>query len=174
MLNVYDLTQSCLVGAFNQAALVLIRGGIFHVAVEVWQREYSFGFSDWGTGVACAMPRRDTSHTYRGSVQLGLTDFSAKECHTVVARLALADDWQGRQYNSLAHNCTHFARELVSHLGAAPVPDWVDRLCRAAEGFVAPLDATLIACWSRHQDSGEKCEMWSDFSPPNMVCKDEI
>eukprot|EP00419_Tripos_fusus_P069743 CAMPEP_0172880922 /NCGR_PEP_ID=MMETSP1075-20121228/116218_1 /TAXON_ID=2916 /ORGANISM="Ceratium fusus, Strain PA161109" /LENGTH=63 /DNA_ID=CAMNT_0013733249 /DNA_START=1 /DNA_END=189 /DNA_ORIENTATION=- len=62
----------------------------------------------------------------------------------VVARLAFAEQWQGKEYNSLAHNCTHFARCLVSDLGVAPVPDWVDRLGRVAEGFVAPLDATLV------------------------------
>jgi len=165
MLNVYDLSQSCFVGAFNKAALVLVQGGIFHVAVEVFLREYSFGSTQLGSGVACIEPRRDTSHTYRGSVQLGQTELSARECRTVVKRLAVAEDWQGRQYNSLAHNCTHFARELVSVLGVAPVPDWVDRLGRVAEG-------TLVACWSGSRDTCK--ELWSDFSPPDMVSRTDI
>mmetsp|Transcript_93768 Transcript_93768/g.180931 ORF Transcript_93768/g.180931 Transcript_93768/m.180931 type:complete len:268 (-) Transcript_93768:4-807(-) len=157
-LNVYDVTRSCLVGAFNHASLLLIKGGIFHVAVEVWHREYSFGSGDRGSGVACKKPRRDTDHTYRRSVELGQTELSAKECQTVAKRLAMAEDWQGRRYNTLVHNCTHFARKLVSELGVTPVPDWVDRLGRVAEGLIAPLDAALVACWTRRQDSIEQSE----------------
>jgi len=150
VLNVYDLSRNSFVGAFNKAALVLMRGGIFHVAVEVWRREYSFGFSEWGTGVGRMTPRRDTSHTYRGSVQLGRTAFSKQECDRITARLAAQEEWQGTQYSTLAHNCTHFAHELVSDLGVAPVPDWVDRLGRVAEGCVAPFNAaTLVDPWHR-------------------------
>mmetsp|Transcript_30710 Transcript_30710/g.60314 ORF Transcript_30710/g.60314 Transcript_30710/m.60314 type:complete len:330 (-) Transcript_30710:88-1077(-) len=150
MLNVYDVSRSCLVGAFNQAALPLIDSGLFHVAIEVWQHEFAFGYKENDTGVFCIEPHTDAMHRYRCSVKLGTTDFSEKQCLELVERLA--EDWHGSCYHGINRNCTHFARVLAAELGVAEFPDWVDSFGRAAEGWVAPVDLGLC-CKSSSQQS---------------------
>jgi len=150
MLNVYDVSRSRLVGAFNQAALPLIDCGLFHVAIEVWQHEFAFGYREDDTGVFRIEPQTDSMHRYRCSVDLGVTHFSEAECVDIVERLAALDYWHGSCYNGINRNCTHFARALAAEFGVAEFPDWVDSFCRAAQGWVTPVD-------ERFQDLGFRC-----------------
>jgi len=131
VLHVYDVTNFNAVKALNRAILPLGGGGAFHVGVEVWQKEYSYGFRSVGTGVTKVSPCGDPGHQFQGSVELGHTYLSQGAVTKLVSEMAV--QWQGCDYHMIRHNCMHFAAALVEKLGAGPLPAWVDRLPRAAE-----------------------------------------
>jgi len=138
ILNVYDLTNSGFVGGFNRLASVLGTGGAFHVGLQVWSEEWSFGQSDSGTGVMKKTPRKDGRHAYKMSVPLG----SCKLHYTQLRRLLaeMEKDWTGDSYHILHRNCCHFAAELLTRLGARAMPDWVCSFNQSVEHFVAPFE----------------------------------
>lgn len=144
-LNVYDLTKSPLMEALNQVSLTLVGGGAFHVGIEVWGHEWFYGFKQNGSGVTSVMPCKDGAHHFRGSVQLGCTSCSKAEVEELIQQLASAAEWQGTCYHDIMHNCCHFARALAAHVGVGPLPGWVDRLGRTAEGLLAPVDKDSLA-----------------------------
>uniref|UniRef100_A0A7S2VQH2 PPPDE domain-containing protein n=1 Tax=Zooxanthella nutricula TaxID=1333877 RepID=A0A7S2VQH2_9DINO len=106
--------------------------GAFHGAVEVYGREWSYGWSDEGTGVFSSPPKRCPLHAYRESVCLGSTDMSRRD----VAQLLRQLEWPGDEYNLIRHNCCHWCEEFCRHLDVEPPPAWLNNL--AAE--VAKLD----------------------------------
>ncbi|CAE7347939.1 unnamed protein product, partial [Symbiodinium necroappetens] len=44
---------------------------------------------------------------------------------------ALAQDWQGEDYDILHRNCCHFSDMLCRRLGVGPIPDWITNLAGA-------------------------------------------
>eukprot|EP00191_Tetraselmis_sp_GSL018_P020665 CAMPEP_0177586064 /NCGR_PEP_ID=MMETSP0419_2-20121207/4861_1 /TAXON_ID=582737 /ORGANISM="Tetraselmis sp., Strain GSL018" /LENGTH=132 /DNA_ID=CAMNT_0019075907 /DNA_START=92 /DNA_END=491 /DNA_ORIENTATION=- len=76
-LHVYDVTNT----AYDQANHFIMRmnnltrdisvGGLFHGAVEVYGREWSFGFCEEGSGVYACIPKLNRQYTYRETVPLG-------------------------------------------------------------------------------------------------------
>lgn len=134
-LNVYDLTRWRFVEAYNRRVLPL-GAGVFHVGIEVFGCEYQFGFRSEGTGVTKSKPGKDSSHRFRGSINLGRTRLTKTEVEAIV--LELAKEWRGRHYNVLRRNCAHFAHITAQRLGVKPLPDWVDQLPRFAARALRP------------------------------------
>jgi len=141
LLSVYDLTTSRVVEYYNRSAVQLGAGGAYHVAIEVYHQEWNFGFTIAGTGVAAVHPGGHPAHRFFKSVPLGLTDLSKEEVHAAVQ--VLMKEWQGDSYHCLKRNCCGFAKELAERLGVDPLPKWVDRLSRTAEGLLTPVDKFL-------------------------------
>lgn len=48
-------------------------GGVFHGAVELNGKEWSFGYCDDGSGVYACLPKLNPQYTYRESVPMGVT-----------------------------------------------------------------------------------------------------
>lgn len=141
-LSIYDMTQLRALQLLNQVVQPL-GGGVFHVGVVVWEKEYSYGCTLAGTGLAQMGPGRDPGHQFHSSVHVGYTKLSQKEVEQLVA--SMADMWQGPKYHYLKHNCTHFARTLMEKLGSCTMPDWVDSLARSAMQAVSPFDYVFSA-----------------------------
>eukprot|EP00927_Polykrikos_kofoidii_P017827 TRINITY_DN18168_c0_g1_i1.p1 TRINITY_DN18168_c0_g1~~TRINITY_DN18168_c0_g1_i1.p1 ORF type:complete len:509 (+),score=70.76 TRINITY_DN18168_c0_g1_i1:88-1614(+) len=139
-LNIYDATLCRLVEVFNDVALAL-GGGAYHVGVEVHLQEWSFGQSDYGTGISSVRPRRHHSHRFRNSERIGFTRLTSRETSAVVAELA--DSWPGNKYHLFQKNCIHFAQAFCKRLGCSPVPSWVDSMCRSMLAVTLPLDRLL-------------------------------
>ena len=99
-------------------------GGAFHVGVEVYGAEWSYGVY----GVACDPPRSETAHVYECSVFVGATAKNQEEVAQVLFRLC--QEWPGRNYDVLSHNCCSFGRKFVENLGVGPMPLWIDRFAR--------------------------------------------
>lgn len=128
-LHVYDAGGTEMVKNVN-SFLREFGTGAFHSAVEVYGKEWSFGFThDGSSGIFCCPPRRCKTHSYREALSLGDTSLSQNEVEELLAKLAL--DWRGAQYDVLRRNCTHFSEEFCRHLGVGPCPDWVGNIALA-------------------------------------------
>lgn len=127
LLHVYDINETLQVA--NQLLAFTIReaalGGAFHVGVEVFGAEWSYGVN----GVSSSTPRTVDGHVYRGTVILGRTtliDFT-REVHV------MCRTWLGSEYDLIGQNCCSFAAALCQRLGVGPLPPWVDRFARALQ-----------------------------------------
>lgn len=125
-LHVYDLNEGFQKAnellSFSWESLAV--GGAFHVGVEVFGSEWSFGSS----GVRSALPRAAEGHVYNSSVCLGATKLDQIGFAAMLGQLCR--QWRGAQYHLLARNCCSFAMELCLRLGTEPVPAWITRLPR--------------------------------------------
>ena len=132
-LNVYDVGRTSIVQQFNQVSVVWLgQSGLFHVAVEVYGREWSFGKTavPTETGIFCCEPRANPDHNYRCTVELQPTSLSRA---AIEARLrTTADTWVGGKYDLLRKNCVHFCEQMAHMLAAGPLPQWVMKSSKAA------------------------------------------
>mmetsp|Transcript_13474 Transcript_13474/g.29722 ORF Transcript_13474/g.29722 Transcript_13474/m.29722 type:complete len:385 (-) Transcript_13474:152-1306(-) len=135
-LNVYDLSKSSLVGFWNRTAAGLGVGGAFHVGVEIFDQEWSYGWTQTGSGIACCPPYRHPNHVFLVSVPLGQICCSRLE---LLSALRSMGSWSGTDYNVIHHNCIHFAEALVDHLGVGPLPRWVATLSKHMEAVTSPI-----------------------------------
>ena len=54
-------------------------GGVFHGAVEISGKEWSFGFCENGSGVYACLPKLNSAYTYRETIEMGKTDVGIKQ-----------------------------------------------------------------------------------------------
>jgi len=98
--------------------------------VEVYGAEWSFGYTDdGGSGIFSCDPGECGEHTYREAVAMGAT--CLREEDVILLLSALAQDWQGEDYDILHRNCCHFSDTLCRRLGVGPIPDWITNLAGA-------------------------------------------
>merc|ERR1719356_746111 len=74
LVHVYDVGDEELVKKVNRISTVsdkVLIGGVFHAGVEVYGREWGYGFTEDGSGVYYCDPRCNTQHTYKATVNLG-------------------------------------------------------------------------------------------------------
>eukprot|EP00971_Amphidinium_carterae_P340443 6478793-Amphidinium_carterae.1 len=117
-------------------------------SIEVYGVEWSYGFTQTsGTGVSMCKPRAHPMHAYRQTVEMGQTRCTEEQASDIVQELL--DQWDGRDYHLLKHNCLDFCNALLKKLGLGPIPAWVDRYGRAAESvgkvMYTPISAAKIA-----------------------------
>ena len=141
-LHVYDLGESRALAGLNSRAL-----GAFHVAVEVYGYEWSYGWNDDGeTGVFACEPKQCEMHTYRESISMGNTTLSREQVNTLLDKLE--PTWLGANYDMIARNCCHFSREFSIGLGVGEIPRWLYRLAdagAAVEGGLKAIKAKLAS-----------------------------
>ena len=69
-LHVYDVSHDKRIRRVNDVTKATWAGGIFHAAIEIYGREYSFGFSNRQlSGIFAGKPRRCPMHRYRELVE---------------------------------------------------------------------------------------------------------
>ena len=134
-LHVYDLAHSRALSGFNSRAL-----GAFHVAVEVYGYEWSYGWNDEGeTGVFACEPKLCEMHTYRESLSMGTTTLSRDQVNSLLDKLEPA--WLGDDYDMTARNCCHFSNEFCVQLGVGEIPRWLYRLADAGAAVEEGLES---------------------------------
>ncbi|CAK0867264.1 unnamed protein product, partial [Prorocentrum cordatum] len=128
-LHVYDLLPA---GANDLSLHVGL--GLFHVGVEVFGVEWSYGLTDPDpslppvTGVYPVEPTMRTPSRHRERIWLGPVRMKgAREVWSLLGSLACK--WLGREYHPFRHNCIHFCAELCECLG---VQDRVTNIQHAA------------------------------------------
>ncbi|KAG0593149.1 hypothetical protein M758_1G300900 [Ceratodon purpureus] len=149
-LHVYDVTNSGNVRA-NSAIMNLNKvmrggiglGGIFHGAVEVYGKEWSFGYCENGSGVFSCPPKANPMYTYRESVSLGKTELSPLGVQNAIRELMRG--WPGSGYDLLSHNCNHFCDEFCGKLGPGvqKLPLWVNRFANAGDAAIEAAENTM-------------------------------
>lgn len=131
LLHVYDITESSFLRTANQ----LLSGfgtGAFHVGVEVYGWEWSFGDASEGTGVFYCKPRSCGRRQYRETVTVGTTALSAVQVDSVIRQME--KEWRGDCYNLFRRNCVHFCKALCRKLVRnAQVPPYISSLSGAGE-----------------------------------------
>ena len=92
-LNVYDLHP------YNQY-LHSLGFGAYHSAVEIFGREYSFGFHDTtDTGVFSMMPKNVPNAVFRESIEVGNIYLTYNQFNLILNQLKA--DWTGNKYHLL-------------------------------------------------------------------------
>lgn len=128
-LQIYDAGGTEMVKNVN-TLLRAVGTGAFHTGVEVYGKEWSFGFTnDGSSGIFSCPPRCCKTHAYREAVPMGETDLSQVEVEELLMRLA--SNWRGAHYDVLRRNCTHFSEEFCRKLGVGPIPAWVGNIALA-------------------------------------------
>lgn len=129
VLHVYSLSDSLVFAnrilAFAGPGAV---GGGFHVGVEAFGSEWSYG----RCGVQADPPRTQKCHVYQCSVHLGHTPLNVAQFARILHDVA--QRWRGNDYDIIGHNCCVFARELIAALRVGDMPAWVDRFARIIDG----------------------------------------
>jgi hypothetical protein len=133
LLNVYDVSD----GAFERINKVftagnnVLVGGVFHAGVEIYQKEWCYGVTEYGrSGVAAVYPRSHPQHTYRCTVPIGETPLNEEEVLQLCRRLS--EEWPGHEYDLIHHNCLSFCNAALKELvEGGRIPGWVDRAARA-------------------------------------------
>lgn len=126
LLHIYDVGHSSTIKHLNNATELAV-GGIFHGALQVYAREYSFGGTkNSQSGIFACMPTKCPMHTYRETVYLG-DCYLPKNCVKAILS-SLVPSFNGTSYDLLRKNCCHFCDELAIELGVGPTPAWTSRL----------------------------------------------
>lgn len=148
LVNIYDLNQRMTRAndflAFSMDKLAV--GGIFHVGVEVFGAEWSYGMC----GVTAEPPRTTTSHVYNCSIQLGNTNLEQTEFAGLIH--AMCQAWHGAQYDILSHNCCSFATDLCEHLQVGQMPPWINRFARLLHRGRAATKTIVSRWWTSGAD----------------------
>jgi len=137
MLNVYDVSNNPRIQTLNNTTKSIGYGGIFHAAIEIQGKEYSFG----GTvnkktkisGVFQCARKKCPMHHYRESVFLGDCELNSQQVQSILR--GLRPKWMARSYNVFRKNCAFFSREFAIELGVGDLPEWVFSLATTAESI---------------------------------------
>ena len=124
-LHVYDVTKRSNVQNVNALLKPMGMGGLYHAAIEIHGREYSFGGSQdsQGTGIYAYLPKQCPWHNYRESVYLGECELSKKQVRAVLK--SMEPRWMATSYNLFRKNCCGFSEEFAKELGVNTLPRWL-------------------------------------------------
>lgn len=163
-LSVYDLGTSIAVSGVNDA-LRLLGTGLFHIGVDVYNKEWSYAvevtehgtIASGVTGVFWCVPRTCTGYSFRESVPLGCTYLSEDQVDQLMERLSRA--WVTEEYNVLSRNCCHFAQELCYMLGVGSIPGWTTNMSEALKpSFEHSWQVPVISCFGSVNGSRSETE----------------
>ena len=129
--HIYHVSTEGWVQGMNEWLPRSVLGGVYHAGVEVWGKEYWYG---WGpgsnSGVTACAPKQNLQHTYFKSVDVGVTREGRRELDELLRQLKI--EWTGQDYHAIKRNCCHFCDALLSRLNVQPLPPWVNRLARVS------------------------------------------
>jgi len=125
VINLYELSPAF---AFvNRNFLLPSKLGIFHVAVEAYNLEWSFAYrgpQDQMTGVVQCSPRRLRSYVFRESLKVGWCDLDEKNFKKEVR--SLCGQWRSNSYHLTRRNCLMFVEAFIERIGLGhQFPEWL-------------------------------------------------
>ena len=155
LLNVYDVSTNAKIKNLNRYIKATMGAGIFHAAIEVYGKEYSFGGTltkdSKVTGVFSSNPKSCPMHHYRESVYLG--DCHLSKMHVEQILGYLKPNWLASSYNVFKKNCCHFSKEFSIQLGVGDIPGWVYTLAESASIFEPYLEQLKTQLRNNPQNS---------------------
>lgn len=163
-LHIYDIFE----GAATKVNQLLkpIGTGVFHGAVEIYGKEWSYGYIDEGSGVFSGPPKACPFYTYRESVDMGETNMSEAEVAKLVEEMR--GTWAGVDYDLLRRNCCTFSNAFCEKLGVGEIPKWVNNLAGAGatvqDGFKmvhSKAQVTAIVAAAKANEIDEKYQIRS-------------
>lgn len=169
VLHIYDVSTDPSIGEVNKI-LVAMGTGAFHGGVEVYNKEWSYGYTAKGSGVFCCEPKGCTAHIYRESIVMGDTKLNPKEVGAVLEKMM--EEWPGTDYNLLRKNCVIFSDTFCQKIGVGNVPPWVTNLAGAGatlENGAQQAQATAIMAAAKAGEIDEKYKISSKASEAASV-----
>jgi len=128
-LSVYELNGA---RALNAVAEAVGLGGAYHVGIEVYWLEWSFGWNVKGTGVHVVPVAQSKIGTFKERISLGKTPLPPHLVFNVLA--GMRSEWIGQEYHYLRRNCGHFCAELARRLCVpGEIPEWVTSLAETGD-----------------------------------------
>jgi len=140
ILHVYGLFKSK-VGTSMNEVLSHFNIGAFHVGVEVYGKEWSYGASH--PGVFAVAPRGHSGHAYQESISMGHTTKSAAEV-MLLLRQFVKEEWASQHYDLLRHNCVNFSEAFCRHLGVSPIPQHITSLAEVGASIFHPVQSVGV------------------------------
>lgn len=122
-LSVYSLNGA---SAMNKVTELAGLGGAYHVGIEIFCLEWSFGWTPLHTGVHNVYAGCSEAGTFKERILLGQTPCSPHAILGIIG--AMREAWPGTSYHMLRRNCAHFSMELVRQLEVREFPEWVNSL----------------------------------------------
>lgn len=151
-LHIYDVSNDYRVANFNSLAKSF-NGGIYHAAVEIYGREYSFGGSKRNTtGIFACKPRKCPMHRYRESLYLGDCDLSLKQVNQILRKMK--PEWMAPTYDLFRNNCCFFSREFVTELGVGTIPEWIYSLANVGAAIDDFYKSSNSSCIKEKKETG--------------------
>lgn len=136
--HVYNLRG---VGNANDTLQSLGLGGAYHIGIELFGVEWSYGWlasQNPSSGVYAVLPMRSPVGIYRESISLGhITTHSARDTWRLLSHIA--GRWLGTEYHPFSHNCLHFCKDICRRLGIPEPPGWTHRLADVADTLLTPI-----------------------------------
>eukprot|EP00928_Gymnodinium_smaydae_P035672 TRINITY_DN25069_c0_g1_i1.p1 TRINITY_DN25069_c0_g1~~TRINITY_DN25069_c0_g1_i1.p1 ORF type:complete len:379 (-),score=72.88 TRINITY_DN25069_c0_g1_i1:237-1373(-) len=114
-LSVYEL--------YGTAGVGMVVGKLYHVGVEVYWLEWSYGAGDAGTGVFPCQIGECTLGRFEQRVPLGRTPYTPQGVLRIIGEMR--PQFQAQDYELLSRNCQVFSIMLCKKLRVDPVPGWV-------------------------------------------------
>mmetsp|Transcript_7246 Transcript_7246/g.22682 ORF Transcript_7246/g.22682 Transcript_7246/m.22682 type:complete len:264 (-) Transcript_7246:31-822(-) len=127
-LSVYELHGATMVNTVTEAVGL---GGAYHVGLEVYWLEWSYGFSEKGTGVHVVHVGTSRQGVFKQRLPLGRTQCKPHDVMAILSELRRA--WRGQEYDLLRRNCVHFCTELAWRLQVHAIPGWVGSLAATGD-----------------------------------------
>lgn len=133
-MHIYEIGQ--LPSGVNRWLESMGLAGAWHVGIEVFGREYSYGVEeDLETGISIQIrPKGHPIHRYRRSMSLGFTPLAQYSVKKLMKELDR--EWLSSEYHPLRRNCISFAEELCKRLGVRKVPDHICSLPRTLSSLL--------------------------------------
>lgn len=126
--HIYEVGRHCCTEYLNKV-FVACGTGAFHAGVEVLGSEWSYGYTEDGTGVFRCEPKLCNPHRYRMSIDMDVCVEPEERVHKVID--TVKGYWQGAGYDLMRINCCHFADTLCRTLAVGVLPQWVTNLAAA-------------------------------------------
>jgi len=139
-ISIYELKGA---SALNTVMETVGLGGAYHVGVEVYWLEWSYGFTDRGSGVHAV--HAGTSHMGElvERISLGRTPLRPEEVLRILA--TMRNEWRGEDYHYLRNNCGHFCETLIHRLCVpGKIPGWVTSLAESADSLTSWIGVDLF------------------------------
>lgn len=135
-------------------------GGIYHIGLEISGVEWSYGYSEKGSGIFAVEPRKCSLGPFNEQVLLGDSKLRPDDVIRILHRLRL--EWNGSDYNVMNHNCVVFSRELLSELlPETKLPEYATTLVDTASFVAGKPKRTRLSNESVF-GSAEKELMWKE------------
>ncbi|KAJ8613225.1 hypothetical protein CTAYLR_004514 [Chrysophaeum taylorii] len=127
-LHVYDVGHTQTIANLNRVGELTV-GGVFHCAIQVYSKEYSFGGTKRNqSGIFASNPTKCPLHSYRESYYLG--DCYLPKAQVTAILQGLIPRWKGNTYDIIRKNCCSFSDEFTIELGVGQLPSWTNRLAK--------------------------------------------
>lgn len=129
--------------ALNAVTEKIGLGGAYHLGIEVYWLEWSYGLKSGGTGVHVVPIGRSPMGVFKERVSLGRTPLPPHEVFNILAHMRC--EWRGQDYHLLRQNCGHFCTELARRLHVpGTIPKWATSLAEVgnwlSEWFGDPIE----------------------------------